>query len=69
MTNELISTLSKLADEYANEQIKNDNTKDWQTVRDSRFAELVYENTRHVAVEAMLSYAIWSPQKWELETD
>ena len=69
MTNELISTLSKLADQYANEQIKNDNTKDWQTVRDSRFAELVYENTRHVAVEAMLAYAIWSPQKWELETD
>jgi len=69
MTIEPISKLSKLADEYANEQIKNDNTKDWQTVRDSCFAELVYENTRHVAVEAMLAYAIWSPQKWELETD
>lgn len=69
MTNELISTLSKLADEYANEQIKIDNTKDWQTVRDSRFAELVYDNARHMAVEAMLAHAIWSPQKWELETD
>lgn len=69
MQNELIFKLAKMADDYANEQVKNDSTKDWKTVRDNYFADLVYENTRHVAVEAMLAYAIWSPQKWELESD